>query len=384
MRHRALLSLFLLALSPRLLAEDTGISPARLKRAREVLERVVTSRTAGSAIGLIARSGRIVFLESAGDAAPDAISRLASITKPLTAVAVLILQEQGKILLSDPVQKYLPEFAGLKTEDGTSANRPITVHDLLTHEAGLANEGPEYEKLWDARTAREFSAGLARIPLRFQPGTRFEYGYAGSAYDVLTAIIEQVSGEGYDTFLAREVLIPLKMLDTSFSVPESKRSRLAAQYSKGPSGTLVAFRARGQEETPGVFYSGAGGLRSTVSDYLRFAQCLLNRGELDGVRLLSPGSVALVTASHTGSRYPNEHYGWGLGVRVRTSAAGDEPGSVGSYGWNGGTGTLFVVDPAEQLIVIVFVPTVPRTPGVDEARKGFVNAAYQSIVGPPR
>jgi hypothetical protein len=130
--------------------------------------------------------------------------------------------------------------------------------------------------------------------------------------------------------------------------------------------------------------SGAGGLRSTVSDYFRFAQCLLNRGELDGVRLLSPGSVALMTASHTGSRYPNEHYGWGLGVRVRTSAAGDEPGSVGSYGWNGGTGTLFVVDPAEQLIVIVFVPTVPRTPGVDEARKSFVNAAYQSIVSPPR
>ncbi len=311
----------------------------------------------------------------------DAISRLASITKPITAVAALILHEQGKLLLSDPAEKYLPEFAGLKTADGASTRRPITVHDLLTHQAGLVASGPEHDKLWDAPTAREFAAGLAKIPLRFQPGTQFEYG---PAYEVLTAIIERVSGESYDKFLASEVLGPLKMRDTHFFVPESKKARLAAQYRKDASGLLVMFRARGQEETPVVFYSGGGGLRSTVSDYFRFAQCLLNGGELDGVRLLSPKSVSLMTSNHTGSRYPKEHYGWGLGLRVRTSTAGEELGSVGSYGWNGGTGTLFVVDPAERLIVVVFVPSTPGTPGVDEIRKAFVNAAYQSIVGPPR
>jgi len=386
MPARTLLTLAALALFSRVTAEANGISTTRLRRAREVLERAVASRTAGSAVGLIARSGHVVFLESVGEAAPgvpmtpDAISRLSSITKPITAVAVLILNEQGKLLLSDPVKKYLPEFAGLKTADGTSTTRPITILDLLTHQAGLAASGPEHDKLWDAPTVSEFAAGLAAIPLRFQPGTGFEYG---PAYEVLTAIIERVAGESYDKFLAREVLGPLKMKDTYFFVPESKKPRLAAQYGKDPSGSLVIFRARGQEETPGLFYSGGGGLRSTVSDYFRFAQFLLNGGELDGVRLLSPKTVSLMTSSHTASRYPNEHYGWGLGVRVRTTAAGDELGSVGSFGWNGGTGTLFVVDPTERLIVVVFVPSTPGTPGVDEVRKAFVNAAYQSIVGPP-
>ena len=382
----ALLILWPLAVSPRLVPEDNGISVMRLGRAREVLEKAIASRTAAGAVGLIARSGRIVFLESAGEAAPgvrmptDAISRLASITKPVTAAAVLILLEQGRILLSDPVAKYLPEFADMKTAEGAPAVRPITIHDLLTHQAGLASEGPEYEKLWDARTAREFAAGMAKLPLRFQPGTRFEYGWAGSAYDVLTAVIEQITGESYREFLAREVLGPLKMQDTFFFVPESKKPRLAAQYRKDSSGELAVFRARGQEETPGVFYSGAGGLRSTVSDYFRFAQCLLNGGELEGVRILSPRSVALMTSNQTATRYPNENYGWGLGIRVRTSPAGEDLGSVGSYGWSGGTGTCFVVDPAERLIVIVFVPTVPRTPGVSDIQKAFVNAAYQSIV----
>jgi CubicO group peptidase (beta-lactamase class C family) len=375
-----------LAASNRLAAEDSGISTARLSRAREILVKAISSQTAGGAVGLIARSGRIVFLESVGEAAPgvhmptDAISRLASITKPVTAAAVLILLEQGRILLSDPVAKYLPEFADMRTADGTPAARSITVHDLLTHQAGLASEGPEFEKLWDARTAGEFAAGMAKLPLRFQPGTRFEYGWAGSSYDVLTGLIEQITGESYREFLTREVLSPLKMLDTFFFVPESKRPRLAAQYRKESSGSLAIFRARGQEETPGVFYSGAGGLRSTVSDYFRFAQCLLNGGQLDGVRILSPKSVALMTSNQTGTRYPNENYGWGLGIRVRTNAAGEELGSIGSYGWSGGTGTYFVVDPAEHLIVIIFVPTVPRTPGIPEVHKAFVNAAYQSLV----
>jgi len=156
--------------------------------------------------------------------------------------------------------------------------------------------------------------------------------------------------------------------------------RLVTQYRRDPAGELAVFRALGQEERPTTFYSGGGGLRSTVQDFHRFALCLLRGGALEGVRVLSPKSVELMTADHAGSRYPREHYGYGLGVEVRTAAGGDSLGSVGAFSWNGGTGTLFVVDPPEQLVVIIFAPTTPGTPGVAALRRAFVNAAYQAIV----
>lgn len=359
------------------LSADHGISPERLVRVGAVLQRAVDSRSVGSAVGLVARSGRIVFVGAVGEVAPgvpmtdDAIVRLASITKPITAVAVLILYEEGKVRLSDSVDRYLPEFTNAASE------RPITIYDLLTHQAGLQADGPELDKIWDeAKTTSDFSSRLARLPLRFPPGSQYEYG---PAYEVLTAIIEKVTGQTYERFLSERVLRPLKMFDTFFFVPKEKQARLAAQYRRDTSGALVPFRARGQEGIPGEFYSGGGGLRSTVRDYFRFAQFLLNGGQLDGVRLLSPLTVRLMTADHVGGKYPDPNYGWGLGVQVRRTAAGSDIGSVGSYGWNGGTGTLFVVDPRERLIVILFAPTTPRTAGVSELRKDFVAAAYQSI-----
>jgi CubicO group peptidase (beta-lactamase class C family) len=370
-----------------------GMSSGRLLRARDVLQHAVASHTVGSAVGLVARSGKVLFLESAGEAGPgvpmtvDAIARLASITKPITAVAVLMLWEQGRLDLQDRVDTYIPEFSDVRVAvpggDGArprlvQPERAITIHDLLTHQAGLVPDGaPELDEIWgEARTVLDFSVRVAAAPLRFQPGTRFEYG---PAYEVLTAIIEKITAQSYAKFLTENVLQPLRMTDTYFFVPPEKRQRLAAQYMKDPTGALAMFRARGQEETPSEFYSGGGGLRSTVRDYYRFAQLLLNEGELDGVRLLSPRTVRLMVADQVGSKYGDDHYGWGLGVEVRTSPAGAELGSVASFGWNGGTGTLFVVDPREHLIVVVFAPTTPGTPGVNAVRRSFVTAAYQAV-----
>ena len=306
-----------------------GMSASRLRRAHEVLQGAVKSQTIGSAVGLIARSGHVVFIDSVGEAAPgvamreDAIARLASITNPITAVAVLLLFEQGKLQLEDPVQNYLPEFKAVKVavadSDGppgvqSDPVRPITIYDLLTHQAGLEPDGSaELDAIWeDAKTVQEFSARLAKLPLRFQPGTRYEYG---PAYEVLTAIIERITRQSYATFLTKEVLVPLKMTDTYFFVPPRKLQRLAAEYQKDPTGGLSTWRRRGQEEAPTEFYSGGGGLRSTVKDYYRFAQFLLNDGNLDGVRLLSPKTVQLMTVNQVGSRYPDEGYGWGLESR---------------------------------------------------------------------
>jgi len=364
-----------------------GMDRARLSRLQLLLDEAVASKTIGSAVGLVARNGKIVFLTAAGYSAPgvpmkeDAIVRLASITKPITAVAVLMLCEHGKLRLTDSVASFLPEFEHAKVADGNAvvdADRPITVYDLLTDQAGLQASGPELDAIWgEARTSRDFSRRLSRLPLRFQPGTRYEYG---PAYEVLTAIIEVVTGETYERFLTDTVLLPLGMHDTYFFVPAAKVSRLAAQYQKDSSGNLTQFRHQGQEEQRVDFFSGGGGLRSTIRDYLRFAQFLLDEGRCKGRQVLSQKSVRMLTINQVGQRFPDSGYGWGFGVAVRTSAAGPDIGTVDSFGWNGGTGTLFVVDPRERLIVIIFVPSRPNTSGVSALRTDFVAGAYYSIV----
>jgi CubicO group peptidase (beta-lactamase class C family) len=375
--------------------QKVGMSPSLLTKAQERLETSVSSHTLGSAVGLIARSGRIVLLKSVGEAGPgipiteDAIVRLSSITKPITAVAVLMLSERGALQLTDPVGKYIPEFRALKvavpTDDAkgmrlVDPDRPITIYDLLTHQAGLEAGYEKLDKFYsESKTAREFASRLAGLPLKFQPGAQFEYG---PSYDVLGAIIEIITGRSYDKFLRGELFLPLKMNDTYFFVPEEKRPRLAAQYRRNSAGELVISKNRGQEEPPTDFYAGGGGLRSTVRDYYRFAQFLLNEGELDGVRLLSRKTVRSMTTNHVGIKYSREGYGWGFGMRVRTGLVGTGFGSIGSFGWEGGTGTLFLIDRRERLIIIIFAPTAPRTPGVNELRQGFVTDAYQSIVKP--
>ncbi|MGQ0720748.1 MAG: serine hydrolase domain-containing protein [Candidatus Eiseniibacteriota bacterium] len=350
------------------------------EQAGSVLQNAVANGTVGSAVGLIARGDQILFLGAAGEIEPgepmpvNAIARLASIQKPITAAAVLVLHERGQLDLGESVDTWFPDFGGrVLTADGdtVASSRSPTVFDLLTHQAGLVPEGPELDELWEVPTTQEFARRIGRIPLRFHPGSRFEYGCCGSAYEVLAAIVEQVSGQSFKDFLAASVLGPLGMTDTYFSVPAAKRHRLAAHYGRDRDGKLTVVRARGQEEPESAFYSGGGGLRSTVTDFYRFLLMLVNGGELDGVRLLKPESVRMMTTNRVGSSYTTPGYGWGFGVRVQVDSTASGAGR-GAFGWNGGTGTRFEVDPESGAIAIIFVPTWPGTPGVSEVRTEFL------------
>ncbi len=355
-----------------------------LSAAGNVLTVAAENGTAGGALGLIARGDEVLLLHAVGEIGPgqpmpiNAIVRLASITKAVTATAVLILAERGEIQLDARVEDWLPGFGRrILAPDGdtVAAERGVTIMDLLTHRAGLIAGGAELERLWDVSTAREFATRIGAIPLRFQPGSRFEYGCCGAAYEVLAAIVEQISGESFKDFLAVHVFEPLGMTDTYFSVPESKRHRLSAHYGRDSAGRLTLVRARGEEEVESAFYSGGGGMRSTVLDYHRFALMLLNGGELDGVRVLQPESVQMMRTNQVGDQYPGDGFGWGFGVRVRTTTTTDDGSGLGSFGWVGGTGTAFEVDPNSRMIAIVFVPTWPGTPGVSDLRNRFMAAA---------
>jgi CubicO group peptidase (beta-lactamase class C family) len=374
-----------LALSVGCAAHNAAVpaSPAdRPQSLRDVLHRATGERVTGGAVALVAIDGKVVFLESAGTiggGAPmpvDAIVRLSSITKPVTAVATLMLVEEGRLHLDDKVDEWFPGFGhSVATATGAvAASRPITILDLLTHRAGLATEGDDYYRLFDAASAAEFARGIGALPLRFQPGTRFEYGCCGSAYEVLGAIIEKATGRGYDEFVAERITGPLGMRDTTFQVPEAKRERLAAQFCKGKTGELVECRARGKEDAPTRFFSGAGGLRSTASDYARLGQFLLDRGELDGIRLLRAGSVRAMLTNQVDDQYPEKGYGWGYGGQVKTGVT-SSPERVGSYGWSGGTGTRFLIDPSRRIIVVAFLPTNPGTPRIEEMMDAVMKAA---------
>jgi len=352
---------------------------------RDVLHRATGEGVAGGAIALVAIDGKVVFLESAGTiggGAPmpvDAIVRLSSITKPVTAAATLMLVEEGRLHLDDKVEEWFPGFGrSVSTDSGTvPASRPITILDLLTHRAGLATEGDGYYRLFDAASAAEFARGIGALPLRFQPGTRFEYGCCGSAYEVLGAIIEKATGRGYDELVAERITGPLGMRDTAFHVPEAKRERLAAQFCADKTGKMVECRARGQEDAPTRFFSGAGGLRSTASDYARFAQLLLNGGELDGIRLLRAASVRAMLSNQVGDLYPEKGRGWGYGGEVKTGIT-SSPEGIGSYGWSGGTGTRFLIDPSRRMIVVAFLPTNPGAPRIAETMEAIVKSAVEA------
>ena len=278
--------------------------------------------------------------------------------------------------LSDSVTRWFPGF-GERVIVGTDrviARRKVTVYDLLTHQSGVATDGPEYFKLFDAASAQEFSRGLGALPLRFHPGERWEYGCCGSAYEVLGAIVEQVSGTSLKEFLTTHIFLPLQMHDTYFSVPPEKRSRLAAQYRRDSTGALTPARQRGQEEPENSFYSGAGGLRSTVHDFHRFIQFLIGRGMLDGVRLLRAETVDRMITSQVAAGNSGG-FGWGFGVAVGLEGQSSGPLSPGVFGWCGGTGTQFAADPRTGRIAIIIVPTSPGTPGVSALRNVFIQDA---------
>lgn len=391
--------------------EDAGFSSERLRRIEPLIKSHIASKNLSGAVTLVARRGKVVHFEAYGSTdfevdrpmRTDTLFRLASMTKPITAVAVLMLMEEGKLILSDPVSKFIPEFKNPKVAVWNlpndprgagirliAADREVTLQHILTHTAGLAvsTVGPAGESYRQANLSTpislaEFSRRVGTLPLNFQPGTQWEYTSA-VGFAVLGRVVELVSGMNLDQFFRQRIFGPLGMSNTFFDIPQNRTSDVATVY------TLTAQGPVKQSSPPplpaGVeFYSGAGGLTGTAEDYLQFCQTLLNGGQLHGARLLSRKSVELMTDNAIGdldlANYPVEGqdlrgYGFGLGVRVRKSTgASGWLGSVGDYGWAGANGTYFGIDPKEQLIGMVMMAT-----RVGRLRTEFPNAVYQAII----
>jgi CubicO group peptidase (beta-lactamase class C family) len=358
------------------------------------------------------RHGRVAYLQPFGKLdvernvpmRADAIFRIASQTKALVSVAVMMLQEEGALSIGEPVSRYLPEFArttvAVSREGGgydvVPARRGITIRDLLTHTAGVGyGEGIARDQ-WRAAGIQGWYfahrsepvgatvARMAALPFDAQPGERFVYGYST---DILGALIERVAGKPLDVVLRERILEPLRMHDTHFYLPPSKRDRLATVYSVRADGIERAPDAGTMQsqgayvEGPRTSLSGGAGLLSTAQDYARFLQMLLNGGELDGVRLLSPSTVALMTTDHLGDRYTAAGVGFGLGFSVvRDVGARGTPGSVGEFGWGGAYHSTYWVDPHEQLVVVYMTQHIPAGTSDDYARLRAV--IYSAIVAP--
>lgn len=391
--------------------EEVGVSSERLGRLAPALSAYVDRGLLPGGVVLVARKGRIVLHHAFGHRdrearepmAPDAMFRIASQTKALVSVAVLMLQEEGKLLLSDPVSRHLPAFTATSVavaKDGggyevVPARRAITLRDLLTHTAGIGYGSGVAADRWAAagiqgwyfahrdEPVRATVDRMSALPMDAHPGERFVYGYAT---DVLGAVVEAVSGQTLDAFLRARILEPLGMRDTHFYVPREKAPRLAAVYSLPAGGTLTrapdgaGMQAQGQYvDGPRVSFSGGAGLVSTAGDYARFLQMLLEGGTLDGVRLLAPSSVALMTADHVGDRYGTAGQGFGLGFSVLEDlGARGTPGSEGEFGWGGAYHSTYWVDPEEELVVVYLTQVIPAAGLDDFARVRAL--VYQAIV----
>jgi CubicO group peptidase (beta-lactamase class C family) len=398
--------------------EDVGLSTDRLKRVTEVVQRYIDSQGVAGAVTLVARRGKIAYFEAQGMAdleakrpmAKDSIFRLASMSKPITGIAVMMLVEEGKVRLSDPVSRFLPEFKLLNKVavpkpnappaagggrgraggpganepvafDVVSASREITIRDLLTHGSGLVSGGlgaSTAPMRTPTDTLATYIPKLASVPLDFQPGTLWRYsGQAG--FDVLSRIVEVVSGQTFDVFLKQRMFDPLGMKDTAFVLTPDRVPRLALQYQRGENGLQ---RATQNQSTTTPYFSGAGGLMSTAEDYVQFGQMMLNGGELNGKRLVSPRTIELMTSNHTGDMVngqfgrPPRGMGFGLSMQVvQDPVAADLAVSKGAYGWAGGTGVSFWVEPQEKIVSIFFIQGAGGG-----LRPDFEHAVRQAII----
>ena len=385
---------------PRIAPEEAGFEADRLSRIEEVLHDYVSQGELPGAVVAVLRNGAVVYEQAVGysdveTGAPlttDAVFRIASQSKAVVSVAVMMLQDEGALLITDPVGKYLPAFAqttvAVPGEDGAykvvPADRAVTIRDLLTHTAGISyGYGPGGDRWQEAditgwyfahrdEPVRETVDRMAALPFQAQPGDRFVYGYGT---DILGALVEEVSGLSLDRFLATRLFEPLDMRDTHFYLPPGKEARLAAVHGHDSAGKLIRSPEGPGMDTQGQYvngprasYSGGAGLLSTARDYARFLQMMLNGGSLGDARILSPASVALMTANHIGDLLgPGSGFGLGFEVRLDLGAAG-QPGSVGDYGWGGAYHTTYWVDPAEQLVVVYFTQLRSVRPPDDHAK----------------
>jgi CubicO group peptidase (beta-lactamase class C family) len=380
--------------------EDVGMSSDRIHRIHDAIQRHIDAEEISGAVTLVARRGRLVNLEAHGlldieakrPMQKDTIFRIASMSKPITGVAVMMMLEEGKLRLNDPVSKFLPEFKNPKVaiRIGSSdasylvpADRELTIRDLLTHTNGLmtggigSKAGPPRPAAGDTLTT--YIPRLGAVPLDFQPGTQWAYsGLAGP--DTLSRIVEIVSNQTYDEFLRTRIFQPLGMTDTFFYPPDDRRPRLATLYRKSPDGLVRAENQDGFSLK--TYFSGGGGLMSTAQDYFQFAQMLLNGGELHGKRLLSPRTVDLMASNHVGDMFNGKlgrsAHGMGYGLLVgivEDSVSAGLRVSNGSFGWDGAYGTQTWIDPREKMVTIVMIQTQ-----VVSVQRDFENAVMQAIM----
>lgn len=373
-------------------AEKEGMSSSRLERVTALGERYVAEGRVPGIITMVSRNGKIVHFEATGqrgltDTRPlekDALFRIYSMSKPITAVALMMLYEEGRFQLSDPAHKYIPELKDLVVHnpDGepTPAKTAVTMQQLLTHTAGFSygfdpldpvDQQYQAAKIFEAKDLSDFATRVAALPLQFEPGSRWHYSVAS---DLVGLAVERISGVAFDVYLAERIFAPLGMEDTFFNVPADKRDRFLPNHGWNPqNSTLIDVTPRTDARgnyVSGTLFSGGGGLVSSTMDYMRFAEMLRNGGSYNGARLLSPKTVQYMTLNHlpatigasgsgeapTLGQLGSSGVGFGLGFSVVTDpAAAATISSVGEYAWGGAAGTVFWIDPQEEIITIAMI-----------------------------
>jgi CubicO group peptidase (beta-lactamase class C family) len=401
----------LMAAAPSAKPEDVGLSSERLKRVAELVQRHIAAGSFSGAVTLVARNGRIAYHEAQGSMdleakkpmVKDGIFRIMSMTKPVIGVSILMMMEEGKVRLQDPVSKFIPEWKNMTVgipQPGPAAaggraggpapdprfytvpvEREVQIRDLLTHTSGvvsgtISQSANRAVSAGPKETLADYIPRLGKVPLEFQPGTRWAYS-AAAGFDVLSRVVEVASGMPIDRFVKQRIFDPLEMKDTTYIVPEGN-PRLVKLYSRAAD----ALRpAQNPGFMNGVYFSGGGGLVSTAPDYAQFALMLVNGGELNGVRLLSPRMVELMGSVFAPDTLPGRPRGesYGLSVRVvNDPVARNSFLSQGSFGWSGAYGTHFWVDRKENLVAVVMTQTSNQ-----EFLRDFENMVMQSVVGGP-
>ena len=383
--------------------EDVGLSTERLQRIHTLVQKHMDLGDITGAVMMVARKGQIAYFEASGtiDAETkkpmtrDSVFRLASMTKPVIGTSIMMMLEEGKVQLGDPVSKFIPEFKNMKVailqEAGRGEGNPpkfytvpaareITVKDLLTHTSGLSSGPMGQSEVRKIRRKPEeklsdYIPRLATTPLEFQPGSRWMYS-PSDGFDVLARIVEVASAMPLDRFLEQRLFVPLDMPNTHHYPTDEQMPRLVSAYTKGDNGLVKNQNSLLMSSK--VYFAGGGGLVTTVDDYSHFAQMLANGGEFNGKRILSPRTVKLMGSVHIPSTLPGRVTGEGYGLSVRVmqdAVAGNHRVSDGSFGWSGAYGTHFWVDPKEDLIAIMMIQTPIR-----EMRPEFENAVMQAIV----
>jgi CubicO group peptidase (beta-lactamase class C family) len=397
--------------------ERVGMSAERLERISQLTRRYVEEGKLAGAVTLVARRGQVVYFDAVGQAdlntgAPmtqDTLFRIYSMSKPITAVAAMMLYEEGAFQLSDPVSKFLPELANLEVleEDGSRVPAAlITMQQLLSHTAGFSygfdpndpvDQLYRQSQLMTSTDLNQFVERLATLPLKFQPGSRWHYSVA---VDVTGAVVERISGQSFDEFLQQRLFAPLGMHDTFFAVPADKMQRFGTnhRYDRESGRVVVLPDAEYPVFKDTTFFSGGGGLVSTATDYARFSEMLRAGGSFNGRRILSPKTIELMTMNHlpalfaavgSGERpevgrlggFTGSGFGLGFGVVLDVPATG-VIGSVGEYSWGGAAGTIFWVDPVEDLFVVSMIQLMQSPWPLRSELKVLANQAITELNGP--